>query len=159
MLTESGRTKTDIAAVFVDIGPGGYAGLRVGVSIAKALAHGLGVPIVGIGRLELDAGARRAMPPAPAASSRCIAPGGGDVAWAAYANERGALRELSAPRFDKPEALASTLQPGNIITGDVDDELTALVEAAGAEVVRPAQHRVVALAAIGRQRLDAGRRG
>jgi hypothetical protein len=67
------------------------------------------------------------------------------------------VRELSAPRFDKPEALASTLQPGNIITGDVDDELAALVEAAGAEVVRPAQHRVVALAAIGRQRLDAGR--
>src|ERR1700687_4710882 len=55
LLTEAGRTKRDIEAVFVDLGPGGYAALRVGVSIAKALAHGLCVPIAGIGRLELDA--------------------------------------------------------------------------------------------------------
>jgi tRNA A37 threonylcarbamoyladenosine modification protein TsaB len=41
--------------VFVDIGPGGYAALRVGLSIAKGLAHGLDVPIIGVGRLELDA--------------------------------------------------------------------------------------------------------
>ena len=55
LLGEAGRTKGDIEAVFVDVGPGGYAALRVGVSIAKGIAHGLGVPIVGIGRLELDA--------------------------------------------------------------------------------------------------------
>src|SRR6185295_5194120 len=55
LLAEAGRTKDDITAIFIDLGPGGYAALRVGVSVAKALAHGLAVPIVGIGRLELDA--------------------------------------------------------------------------------------------------------
>src|SRR5688572_24626220 len=55
LLTEAKHSKADVSAVFVDVGPGGYAALRVGVSIAKGLAHGLGLPIVGVGRLELDA--------------------------------------------------------------------------------------------------------
>jgi tRNA threonylcarbamoyl adenosine modification protein YeaZ len=42
-----------ISRVAVDIGPGLFTGLRVGVATAKALAAGLDVPIVGCSSLEL----------------------------------------------------------------------------------------------------------
>lgn len=155
LLADAGHTKEDVAAVLVDVGPGGYAGLRVGVSIAKALAHGLGVPIVGVGRLELDA----QLVAGGAGPRRIIAlhrAGRGDVAWAAYERDGDGLREASPPRFDKPDALAPVL-PGAAVTGDIDDELAGMVRASGAEILRPNEHRVFALAALGRQRLDTGR--
>ncbi|MDE3096218.1 MAG: tRNA (adenosine(37)-N6)-threonylcarbamoyltransferase complex dimerization subunit type 1 TsaB [Chloroflexota bacterium] len=155
LLTSAGRTKRDIGAVFVDIGPGGYAGLRVGVSVAKALAHALAVPLAGIGRLELDAW----LVAGEAAGRRIVAvhrAGRGDFAWAAYHVDGAAPREESPPRIDTQDALAAALRPHDILTGDVDETLAAAARAAGTPVAAPAAHRVVALAALGRRRLDAG---
>lgn len=42
----------DLKAVVVAIGPGSFTGLRVGVSGAKGIAHGLKIPIIGISSLE-----------------------------------------------------------------------------------------------------------
>src|SRR5918997_2719818 len=55
LLDTTGRARDEIAAVFVNRGPGGYAGLRVGISTALALAFALGADILGYGRLEADA--------------------------------------------------------------------------------------------------------
>ncbi|MFA5629099.1 MAG: tRNA (adenosine(37)-N6)-threonylcarbamoyltransferase complex dimerization subunit type 1 TsaB [Dehalococcoidales bacterium] len=41
--------------VVVAIGPGSFNGLRVGVSTAKGIAYGLGIPLVGISTLEVTA--------------------------------------------------------------------------------------------------------
>ncbi len=156
LLTEAGRTKSDVAAIFVDLGPGGYAGLRVGVSIAKALAHGLGVPIVGIGRLEVDAyGVAR-----DAGERRIVAvhrAGRGEVAWAAYRSEGGRWTEALAPRMSKPALLHEAIERADVVTGDVVDELAAVAAGAGGSVASAHEHRVVALAALGTQRLAAGR--
>ena len=43
----------DIAAIAVDVGPGLFTGMRVGIATAKALGHALQVPVVGVSSLEL----------------------------------------------------------------------------------------------------------
>lgn len=45
---ESNLGRSLIAGVIVGTGPGAFTGLRVGIATAKALAHELGVPIVGV---------------------------------------------------------------------------------------------------------------
>ncbi len=39
-------------AVAVSMGPGSYTGLRIGVSTAKGLCYGLGIPMIGINTLK-----------------------------------------------------------------------------------------------------------
>src|SRR4051812_48840765 len=43
---------SEISVVAVDLGPGLFTGLRVGVSAAKAMAHALRVPMIGVPRLH-----------------------------------------------------------------------------------------------------------
>ena len=51
-LPESGITLTDIDAVAVTQGPGLIGSLLVGVCYAKALAYGLGIPVIGVNHIE-----------------------------------------------------------------------------------------------------------
>lgn len=44
-------------AVAVSSGPGSYTGLRIGVSVAKGLCFGLGIPLIGIHSLDIMASA------------------------------------------------------------------------------------------------------
>ena len=156
LLAEAGRAKSDIEAVFVDIGPGGYAALRVGVSVAKALAHGLGVPIAGIGRLELDAYGVSADAP----GRRIVAvhrAGRGELASAAYRLDVAAWSETAPPRIIKADDFPDEVHAGDVLTGDIDDAIAEAAQRAGATVVAANEHRVVALAALGHRRLVDGR--
>jgi tRNA threonylcarbamoyladenosine biosynthesis protein TsaB len=48
LLKESGIRPEDLEAVAVSKGPGSYTGLRIGVSVAKGICYGAGVPLIGI---------------------------------------------------------------------------------------------------------------
>jgi tRNA threonylcarbamoyladenosine biosynthesis protein TsaB len=41
------KTLADLAAIVAYLGPGSFTGLRIGLSVANALADGLDIPIVG----------------------------------------------------------------------------------------------------------------
>lgn len=52
MLSEKGLKVSDCDAVAVSKGPGSYTGLRVGVSTAKGLCFGAGIPMISVGTLD-----------------------------------------------------------------------------------------------------------
>lgn len=52
MLDENGLKARDCDAVCVSMGPGSYTGLRVGVSTAKGLCFGAGIPLIAVGTLD-----------------------------------------------------------------------------------------------------------
>lgn len=47
--------RAELEAVFVDVGPGTYGGIRAGMAAAQGLAVTLGLTCVGVGRLEIEA--------------------------------------------------------------------------------------------------------
>jgi tRNA threonylcarbamoyladenosine biosynthesis protein TsaB len=48
LLKENHLAASDLNAVAVSKGPGSYTGLRIGVSVAKGIAYGASIPLIGI---------------------------------------------------------------------------------------------------------------
>ena len=53
ILEERNLSAKDCSAVCVSMGPGSYTGLRVGVSTAKGLCFGAGIPLLAVGTLDI----------------------------------------------------------------------------------------------------------
>lgn len=53
VLEERGLQTSDCDAVCVGMGPGSYTGLRVGVSTAKGLCFGAGIPLLAVSTLDI----------------------------------------------------------------------------------------------------------
>lgn len=51
-IKRAGLKPSDLEAVSVSKGSGSYTGLRIGVSAAKGLCYGLGIPLLSVGSLE-----------------------------------------------------------------------------------------------------------
>jgi tRNA threonylcarbamoyladenosine biosynthesis protein TsaB len=96
----------EISVVAVDVGPGLFSGLRVGVAAAKALAQALRVPTIGISSLDLLAFPVRY-------TNRLIVPAidarRGELFYAFYRQVPGGAQRLSPYQLGTPEDLASEL--------------------------------------------------
>ena len=53
LLQKQQATMSDIEAIVVVNGPGSFTGIRVGVSTAKGLSEGAGIPLIAVSRLAL----------------------------------------------------------------------------------------------------------
>jgi tRNA threonylcarbamoyladenosine biosynthesis protein TsaB len=105
-----------LAAVVVSLGPGSFTGLRLGVSYGVGLAMGLGVPLRGLGSLELQAA--RAAGPATA----LVDAGRGRVYW---------LEPGGEPRLGEPAELPAHVPA----VGWLRPATAAAVQAAGVRLL------------------------
>jgi tRNA threonylcarbamoyladenosine biosynthesis protein TsaB len=103
----SARVELDeISCVAVDTGPGLFTGLRVGVAAAKAIAHALRVPMIGVASLDLLAFPVRL-------STRLIVAAidarRGELFYAFYRQVPGGVQRVSDHLLGSPDDLASEL--------------------------------------------------
>ncbi|MDP2954115.1 MAG: tRNA (adenosine(37)-N6)-threonylcarbamoyltransferase complex dimerization subunit type 1 TsaB, partial [Chloroflexota bacterium] len=53
MLAREDTSPQALSAIAISLGPGSFTGLRIGLSLGKALAYALGIPLVGIPTLDI----------------------------------------------------------------------------------------------------------
>jgi tRNA A37 threonylcarbamoyladenosine modification protein TsaB len=121
------------------------------------MAYGLGIPVLGAGRLEADA-----LPLAGLSASRLVplhAAGRAELAWAAYVAAMPGLREVVAPGLAPAAALLNAIEPKDVVVADLATlpaDLPGQLSERGARLVQAATNRAVAVSALGWQRVQAG---
>lgn len=96
----------DVGAIAVDVGPGMFTGLRVGVAAAKALSHARRLPMIGVSSLDLLAFPLRHSP----RRIVCAIDGGrGELFHAAYRQVPGGVQRMDEPAVATPADLAADL--------------------------------------------------
>ena len=152
VLEQAGRSLDDVGVVAVDVGPGLFTGLRVGVATAQGLAHGLGIGVLPVtsvsvlARQAYDAG--WSGPVAAVVDARR-----GEVFAARYV---GPTAETHPPARYEPEALAAALsgEPGVLAVGSGARRYASLL--CGVRVGRVEDPSPRALVAIAADRLASG---
>jgi tRNA threonylcarbamoyladenosine biosynthesis protein TsaB len=96
----------EIGCIAVDIGPGLFTGMRVGLAAAKALAQALRIPMIGISSLDLLAFPCRH-------SDRVVVPvidaRKGEIFWAMYRQVPGGVQQVSPPTVGPVDDLVADL--------------------------------------------------
>ena len=108
MLSNTETPKNAIDAIAVAQGPGSFTGIRIGISTAKGLCWGLGIPAVGVSTLEAMAQSARFVPEGtivcPAMDARR-----NQLYNALFTVQNGALVRLTEDRAIAADALAEEL--------------------------------------------------
>ena len=88
-----------ITGVLVDVGPGSFTGLRIGIAAARALGLAWGVPVTGVGSLTLIAAAAFAHAAGLDEVAVVADAGRGQVYWQVFDREfnTGAIPQATAP--------------------------------------------------------------
>ncbi len=109
---------SELSVIAVDIGPGLFTGLRVGIAAAKAMAHALRVPMVGISSLDLLAW------PVRHTTREIVAvvdARRGEVFHARYRPTPGGVQRIAGPEVSSPQELRAELQASDadyLVVGD-----------------------------------------
>jgi tRNA threonylcarbamoyl adenosine modification protein YeaZ len=103
-----------VGCILVAKGPGSFNGLRVGLSTAKGLAFSLGIPIIGISSLALEAcqHAESDLPIGPIFNA-----GRGEIATALYQN-KDSWQQLAPEHITTVNALDSEIKAKTLFCGE-----------------------------------------
>ena len=139
-------------------GPGSFNGLRVGISTAKGLAFSLGIPIVGISTLEVEAyqHAETGLPICPVFNA-----GRGEIATAIYQAKHNEWCQPIAEHITTVEALCSQITTKTIFCGEFIPSIATQLrkELTEKAIIPPSAarlRRASFLAELGLKRLIAG---
>lgn len=152
LLKLAGIAMADLGAVAIATGPGMFNGLRVGMSLAKGLHLGAGMPLLGVSTLDVTSYPFRALAPRVAA---VVAAGRGRIVWQSFPDEISPVNGT----IDEFAALLSS--DGALVVGDLTEEQAGTLAAIpGVIVPSPAarRRRPSALAEIGCRRFANGER-
>jgi len=154
---QAGWSPGDIDAVVVDVGPGLYTGIRVGLATAQALAAAFGVPVipaVSVDALAFEARTGHRLIWAVVDVRR------GEVAAAKYRPVPGGVVKEGATELLKPDVLRAMLQESSgqsLVVGDVGALPEGLLRGVGrAKAGEPRYPNAAALAEIGLAKLEKG---
>ena len=100
---QAGVSFGDVGVVAVDIGPGLFTGMRVGIASAKVIAQVLDVPIIGVTSLDILA---TAVGDTEDVIGCVIDARRGEVYWSLYRNIDGKLRQVTTPQASTVEECA-----------------------------------------------------
>ena len=146
------------SCIIVARGPGSFNGLRVGISTAKGLAFSLGIPIVGISTLEVEAYqyAEIGLPICPIFNA-----GRGEIATAIYQTKHNEWRQLVIEHITTIEALCSQITEKTIFCGEfIPSIATQLRKKLRQKAIIPSSaalfRRASFLAELGLKRVKAG---
>lgn len=146
-------TAADLEAIAVAIGPGSYTGLRVGLALAKGLALGHKLPLVGVPTLDIVAtGIGRLDDPLVV-----VAEAGRNRLWTGHYRwtDRRGWQADGEPRLAEWEPLLGALEGPTVFAGEITPEAAKLIRrTSGARLISPAMgvRRAAILAEIGYQR-------
>ncbi|HYI14964.1 MAG TPA: tRNA (adenosine(37)-N6)-threonylcarbamoyltransferase complex dimerization subunit type 1 TsaB [Thermomicrobiales bacterium] len=112
----TGIESDDFAAVVIATGPGGFNALRVGMSVAKGFAFAVGIPIVGVGTLDIAA---RAVANWGLPVRAFVPAGRRRVVYADYRHNNGQLTRQGEIVNREATDLAADLLAPTVLTGDL----------------------------------------
>ena len=158
LLKTAGMVVQDLECIVIAIGPGGFSALRVGLSTAKGLGVSLGIPLVALNTLDIEADPYRDRG-LPVCSILDI--GRGEVAAALYAAEQGSWNKVDQERIMTPEELCARVQQPTLFCGEgISIYAQALEENLGDRAVladqSPPTRRPGTLARMGYKRFRQG---
>jgi tRNA threonylcarbamoyladenosine biosynthesis protein TsaB len=126
-LGRTGIDRDSFSAMAICVGPGGYGGLRAGISTVQGMALALDIPVAPIARLEADAWPqlRAAQTARPVVAVHNAGRAG--VAWAAYAcpTDGSAPIPLVEPSVTTFDECVTQAPAGAIWCGELIDKLLA----------------------------------
>jgi tRNA threonylcarbamoyladenosine biosynthesis protein TsaB len=116
LLDQTGLNVRMLDLIAIDVGPGSFTGLRIGLSVAKGLAWAAEKPLVGVTSLDVLA---RGLPPNPLKICPLIDARKNEVYAALYKyGSEGALERLSEPAVLKPQDLLALIDEETVFLGD-----------------------------------------
>ena len=120
LLDKAGIALNDLEGIVVSLGPGGFSGLRVGMTTAKGLAVGTGAPLVAVPTLDAAAYPMMGLG-APVCALMPV--GRGEVAAAMYGISGSAMEKKVDEHLTTIEDLADSVREATIFCGPITVEM------------------------------------
>jgi tRNA threonylcarbamoyladenosine biosynthesis protein TsaB len=154
-LAAAGLAVADLEGVAVAIGPGSYTGLRIGLALAKGLALGVGLPLVGVPTLDiLAASLSRPACPRPVPLWAVLRAGRSRLVAAEYPADDSPWPDPAALRAMTLAELSALARPSAWVAGELTVAEAEALASSGLTVLPPAAglRRAGWLAELGRRR-------